>query len=390
MSEAQGSTESIQSSPQVPAANLSEDSAPQAPIQGGADTFDQLEQLQAQESESKAKNRFKPKKGKESKDESIQESASEEKSSTEKEASKKSEEVIKEASKPAKLIKAKVGDSTLEIAENAVFPVKRNGKVEELPISEILAGYGGTKEVEKRFSQLAEEKKTFYNYVSGIGNAIKEGNVRVGIEHLAAMVGIDAEKAWTAFYEPIHNQALETAQLTEAEREAIKWKKELEHHKTRESFSAKQKAQLDEESKVEAQINASISSLGVSMDEFTEAFNAVEQAKKAGQFHGAITPEVVSDYIKSGQIAEKSISILSELYADEVKPAWTRELAKAWRMNPDLTEQDIREMAQEAFGKPQKIIQEEKKQKFAEKVAKKQEERPRSKIDNALMFDDLF
>ena len=146
--------------------NLTKEGTIEADATGGPLSFDELEEVTKSKPKTKKEAKDeKPEKTEKSKDltsdadKGKKPEAKEQKQKESKEPAKEGEAGEADPKPPRKTIKAKYADTELDLDEEAMVPVKINGKEEMVPIKDLLGNYSGKVAWDKKFSEIDMSRK---------------------------------------------------------------------------------------------------------------------------------------------------------------------------------------------------------------------------------------
>jgi len=244
-------------------------------------------------------------------------------------AAKEDEESGKDKEKKdVKNLRMKMGDELFNVASDATFKVKVDGKTEEVPLQELINNYSGKTAWDKKFTELGKEKKNFqFEYqtlnnqkkvlTDHVTNALKplkdpNGNPLDSLLYLVEMSGEDPYNAYRRIMETNLDELGKLLDMSETERELYFHKKKDELYG---NVSKKREARLTEErafNQVIQKVDQLRQALNVSEDQFVDASEELEEIyKEAGLDLNQITEEVVVDYAS----LKPHIEVVKELIA---------------------------------------------------------------------------
>lgn len=230
--------------------------------------------------------------------------------------------------KDVKNLRMKMGDELFNVASDATFKVKVDGKTEEVPLQELINNYSGKTAWDKKFTELGKEKKNFqFEYqtlnnqkkalTDHVTNALKplkdpSGNPLDSLLYLVEMSGEDPYNAYRRIMESNLDELGKLLDMSEVERELYFHKKKDELYG---NVSKKREARLTEErtfNQVIQKVDQLRQSMNVSEDQFVDASEELEEIyKEAGLDLNQITEEVVVDYAS----LKPHIDVVKELIA---------------------------------------------------------------------------
>lgn len=315
------------------------------------------------------------------------------------------EEKAEDGEKKPKL-RMKMNEELYNVNSDATFKVKIDGKVEEVPVQELINNYSGKTAWDKKFTELGKEKKTLETekasltkeksaLIDHLNRTLaplknKEANPMDSLMYLVEMSGEDPYNAYRRIMEANLNELSSLLDMTEVERELYFHKKKDELY----GKVAKQRYSKEQEEKSFNQVLQKVDALrqayNVSEDEFVDASEELESLLKGqGLDADGVTEEQIVDYASlkphiatvRGLIEPFEDNISEEKYGDVVA-----NLARSLR-NGDIDKEGISKLLKRNFS-----VEEDVKD-LNTKVYSKQKGKP-SKIeekveDKFLTFDDF-
>lgn len=237
----------------------------------------------------------------------------EEEESEEESESEESKEESEEDKKPKSKLRMRMGDELFNVESDATFPVKIDGKVENVPVQELINNYSGKTAWDKKFTEIGKEKKNLEfekaqvtaqknNLVEHVNKALlplKDPNKNPldSLLYLVEMSGEDPYTAYRRIMEANLDELSNLMDMTETERE-------LHFHKKKDELYGKvakqRQAKMSEEysfNQLAQKVEKLRQAHNVSEDEFVDASEELEASFKAsGLDPESITEEDVVDY----------------------------------------------------------------------------------------------
>lgn len=374
-------------------------------------TFDELEQVskdakRAKSAEKKAEKETSidltsdDKKGKETKEAKAEKPTTTDKESkpTEKQATENKENI----EKARKIIKAKLNDSEIDLDEEALVPVKINGKEEMIPVKDLLGNYSGKVAWDKKFTEIGQREKSIKSMefrakqaADSLKSVFEEQDETKRMFKMATMAGVDPVTFRKNFLESNINLLEKYYGMSEDERKADALAYEAQYHKHRadtlDSTYKEQESQRALQTKV-AELRASHQ---ISEDEFSNYSDQVEQAVAQGNLDKSfLAPEKIVETIKKDQLWN---AIDSEL--QNLNLPWNEQErnSKILKMVEDAHQmgfkpQDMGEMVSEIWGekKAQKQVQQIKKERDEFMTGKKDVPQVTAQKSGPVFFDEMF
>jgi len=197
----------------------------------------------------------------------------------------------KKVDKAIKKLRAKYGDDILELHPDTLIPHKVDGKVEEIPVKELLNSYAGKVAYDKRFQELDVEKKSHAKqiqewkdktrevdtFVTEFFNKASSGKAIEALQMLAAGCGQDPMEFTRSIKAGILREYENYANMTEEERRRYDAQQEAEYY-DRQIASKKQEFTMHQAREVEIKnIDRFCAKYNVSFDEFERTYNTLAQ-----------------------------------------------------------------------------------------------------------------
>lgn len=362
-------------------------------ISGGESpaSWDDLEKVTA-----KPKAEPKPKEAKETKEvkEPKNKEAKQEKETKAEESEKKEGKELEKPLTPAKLLKLKNGETELDVAADALVPVKIDGKVVEIPLQEAINRYSQQSHLDKLFKSYKTEKETFDKERKTMGEALNKSydylvnqkDLRGFIDYLSEAMGVDAQKLYQDAVGNLQKQIEEYSALSPEERRFKELESENAYYKKR--MDAERQAQLDAKSNaaLERQLQSVMADHQMDQAAVTTAW---DQLTKMGYDPNEITPEFLGDYYsntKRWDYVEKALGDINPELAGNTDLIQT---FTTLAIETKATTEEIQAAIEQVYGKtPEKKLSEkvDKNMKANAQKGSKKEKNPGS---DPLFFDDI-
>ncbi len=389
--------------------NLTKNGTIEADSTGGPLSFDELEEVTMKAKKAKAEK-------KESKEDAPKEKSKDLTSDTDKgkkaeakgeKKAEKSED--KEESKEGdtdlkalrKTIKAKYADNELELDEEAVVPVKINGKEELVQIKDLLGNYSGKVAWDKKFSELDQNRKTISakelklkEMEDLVKQVYEEQDPNIKMFKMSQLAGIDPVQFREKFFNENISLLEKYYSMTEDERKADALAYEANVHKMRADTlekSIKEKQDFESLSSKVAQLRASHS---VSEPEFVAKYDQLEQMVQNGHLDGkVVTPEYIIETIKVDRLYNAAAEKLETLELGWNQQEKFQKLQKLV-MNANqlgMKPEDMAEMVDELWGvsKARSKIEQKKKENQEFLSGKKEVQQVKSSSPDVWSFDQI-
>lgn len=259
----------------------------------------------------------------------------EDKEEEDKKEDKKEEEekkpVEEENTKKTKKLKVKVGEELFSLEPNATIRHKVDGKMEDIPVQELLSNYNGkvaydrrfgelgekNKEVEAKSRQVEEAKGLLKQKIEPILEVIKDEtrDPYEAVMHIVDMVGGDPYNIFRRSLESRLGELENLLDMSEVERKAYFLEKQNEFllqsaKKRNESYESEQKL-----NQYVAQVDQIRQSFGVSEEQFVEA---LDELVSLGFDEKEVTDEFAAEWAALKPYKEE-VETLIEPYLDEIE-----------------------------------------------------------------------
>ena len=312
--------------------NLNKSGAIEADATGGPLSFDELEEITM--NSKRAKTDKKPEKEADGKkDKSIDLTSDTDKGKAKEAKPKAEKEPVKEAKEakeseeseapkpPRKTIKAKYADAELDLDEEAVVPVKINGKEELVPIKDLLGNYSGKVAWDKKFSEIDMTRKQvsarelkINQMAEMVKSAFEEADPQLKMYKLAQLSGVDPVEFRQKFYNEQISLLEKYYSMSEDERKADALAYEASIHKHRADTLEKTIKEEQDYKSLQSKVNQLRERHQVSDREFFEMFDHLEKQAQSGQLDPkALTPETVIEKVQESRLFNSAWKALEGL-----------------------------------------------------------------------------
>lgn len=379
---------------------------------GGFASFDELEAVdrykerEKEASQSKEKADAKPKenakepKANENKSKKQpKETSGDEESEDDSESSEDEAGIETKAAAAPKLVKAKVGDKEIDLDLGAMIPVTINGKPGEATLEDLRNNYAGKVAWDARFSQLGHKEQAFEKIKGQFTEQAREWFALSkvdGMQALMKMAEMNGEDPITwrkNFMEKLMPGLEKYRDMTDDERAQADRDFELEQLKRENESHRRSKEEQAAISALTSKVESLQQTHQIDSETFAVTFNRLEGLQAKGQLKGEITPELVAQTVVSGRLYDSIESAFTELnlnVEESVKEKMTSDLMAVASNNPDLTPQDLKEIAMEVWGKTKAQNLSRKLAKTQGDPQKKAKARPTlNPMSEPISFDDL-
>lgn len=282
---------------------------------------------------------------------------------------------------PAKTVKLYNGDEAVELPEDAEIEVKIDGEIHKVKLSDFQSDLSGQKAISQRFSALnaerkaIEERKQALDYAeSQVHEMMNSGNVLGALDFMFNAVGYNNDLVMTQFFDQIAEPLQKYMAMSPEEQKA--WaaqaqaqRSQLELNKLNEQNQLLQaeRAQLEAVRRVQ-------STVGLDDATFAQRYDELRQEMESGQIaKQPVTADLVGNYHilrerqdwVQGALKNVAPQLAEDVYLiNDVLRIVSRNFdAKG----ANVTQQDIDDIINKAYGAPAKKAKAEKVQEALEK-----------------------
>jgi hypothetical protein len=265
----------------------------------------------------------------------------------------------------------KVGDQDVAVDETAVIKHKVDGKLEDIPVKDLINQYAGKVAIDKRFTELDRARKSEAARVQEFENArqrhvslikdmhehVSQGRLFEAVANMIEMTGAksDPQQFISALEDKLLERAQQLAQMTPEQRAALKTQEHNTYLQQKYDRLMKQRDQEQAQAAFQGRVAKAIESVNATMESYVEAKQYLEQ--NAGQMRVAkeqITPEFVANHIRNVRDYETARDALTEVSPDLASDDKTWDQAVfLLRQHPTWTKEDLRDVFQQALGQRQ-------------------------------------
>lgn len=288
------------------------------------------------------------------------------------------------AGSEAKKLSFKQGDQNVELLEDAVVEWKVDGKPTPVPLKDLLQNYSGKVAWEKRFNEVAEQRKQFADISRSFEAEKARHSSAINDMHKAASEGrtFDAVTAMLKLTGTTQNprdyvmnlrnglikQAAEMSKLTPEQRQAFEDREEIAYLKSQSEQTVQQRAQEQAQVAFQERVVKAISSVNSTTEEYakTREWLAENGPKLLGKEWDpkTLTPEYVANQIRDVRDYSTAKEALNAVDPELIKneTIW-KQAVEFLRSNPDWTVEDLKDVYRQATS-------EKRSQAISKKVAK--------------------
>jgi len=298
---------------------------------------------------------------------------------------------VKDALNKVKKIKALDGDEELNLSRELKVPVKVDGKSESVELQELINNYSGSVNWNKKFGELGQEKQKFDARVDGVQKSVRQvhdlvqqGKAQEAIEFIAETMGADPLEMWRNTVKQVEQQLHETEVLSEEERRVRDLQEELDYRKRRDAQASAKAAEQQEAQEIEHRVTEVQQKYGMDNESFVQTYDLILEAGAATE--DDLTPEFVGQVYQDMQTKERVKSVIDHAVPElEDKDKAVLDLFQVALRDPDLTDQELKQIAAEVYGTESAKRLSRK----VEKLQNKSEKTVKNPMKDPVTFDDL-
>lgn len=268
---------------------------------------------------------------------------------------KKSDEPIEKAPTPAKLLKLKRGEETLDIAADAMVPVKIDGKTTHVPLQEAINRYSQQSHLDKMYHQYKAEKEAFETERTTISKALNKSydllvnqkDLRGFMDYFGEALGLDAQQLYDDALTKIKAQAEELASLTPEERRLRELEEENKYYRSRKEAQKQEFEQAKSMKQLESQVTQVLEKNGMSKEDLVKAWDDLVEL---GYEKESITPEFLAKYHGNRQKISFIEGRLKEISPEAADDQSIIEELATNAIQLDASNEEIEQAIQDLYG----------------------------------------
>lgn len=362
-------------------------------------SFDDLDELTDDRSDSEILKEAIDANKEESKGEENQSEAKEE--STKEKTSQESKEDEEEAEIQEEIKKylGKSGDNELEVNADTMFTHKVEGQDVDVSLQELLQNYAGKVPYDRRYQELDVAKKDFNiakdnyenevkavnKYINDFAEKVKGGDPLGALSYFAEFSGMKPYEFKDALINQLAPEVDRLRNLTPEEYRQEQLNSQNEYSEKLHKSEAERRQHEQSEWELKKEIQGLQQTYGIGDSDFENAYYAIKES----DYQGEISPQTVVDYIQYNRSYDKAEEILSQVNPELIKQESVVDaLQEEILRYPDWTNEQLLEVVKDAFGATQKKVSQSVSNKV-QSAPKKQKEKQEREKEQYLSFDDL-
>lgn len=330
----------------------------------------------------------------EDEDESSEEKASQKTDAPKKEEGKKEAKGVEKPESPAKLLKVKSGESELEIASDALVPVKIDGKTVEVTLQEALNRYSQQSHLDKLYKSYKTEKETFETERKQISDALNKSydylvsqkDLRGFLDYLGEAMGVDSHQLYQDAIGNVQKQLEEFQGMSAEERRIRELEMENNYHRSKVEKAKQAKEEAKSRSELESEVTSVMQKYGMEKSDLVKSW---DELTGLGYKAEDITPEFLGSYHANIKKIELIEGKLGEISPEIAQNAEIVEQLATYAIQTGANDSEIVEAISQLYGEtPEK--------KLAKKIdknmranAQKGSKSQKNPSSDMMFFDDL-
>lgn len=308
--------------------------------------------------------------------------------------SEQKKDSVESSEKPAKLVKVKSGEETLELSADAMIPVKVDGKTIEVPLQEAINRYSQQSHLDKLFKDFKSEKQTFDAEKQAVSTALNKSyeylvekkDLRGFIEFMGEAIGTDAQTLYQDAIEGVKKQVEEMMSLSPEERKLRQVEEENAYYKQRMDAQKSEKERAKSQQELEGQVRKVMESYGMKEADLVSSY---EDLIKLGHDPSSITPEFLGSYFTNMQTITRIEASLQAINPELASNQEVVEQLATYAIQTKATAEEIEEAIKQIYDEqPEKKLSKkiQKTDKAMKSVASSKGRNPGS---DPMFFDDM-
>lgn len=298
-----------------------------------------------------------------------------------------------------KKILGRQNEEDVELASTTTFRHKVDGEEVDVELQELLNNYSGKVSYDRKYQELAENKKEFetfrtsydkdiediYTVLDNFKTSMQNKDAMGALHHFAAFAGMKPYEFKQEMVRSLAPEVMRMSKLSEEQLQSERLQAENDYLRLQQESEQAKLQNHQAQQEIVKQIREIQEAHGISDDDFVESYNEL----KASDYEGVIDAKAIATY-HTGKISfSKATNILNE-----VNPRLAEDdtivdsLQTVILENPSFDDNDLLEIVNQVYGE----FKETTSKTLSKKAPAKKKERvepPKPKIENVLDWDDL-
>jgi hypothetical protein len=290
----------------------------------------------------------------------------------------------------AKRLKIQHGEEAYDLPLEAKVPVKIDGKVEQVSLSEALARYSQQKHLDKIYTDYKKEKAAFEQERGKMNSMmtqvhdllVNKKDIRGFIETVAEPLGLDPTQVYQDTVRQLENSFEEAQLLSPEERKAKTLEEELSYYRRKQEEVKTKANEAKSRQVLEAQVESVISQTGMDKAAFVKSY---DELIKLGFEASTLSPEQIGSYYRNMQTINRIETKLTEKNPELAQDGALIEKLANLAFQTQATPEEIDQVIEQLYTSEaeQKLSK-----KINKSIRKNQSETPVKNPSKDLMFFD--
>lgn len=310
------------------------------------------------------------------------------------EAKKPKVEAEDESAKTAeqKRLKIQHGEEAFDLPLDAKVPVKIDGKVEQVSLSEALARYSQQKHLDKIYTDYKKEKATFEtergkmkDMVNRVHDLlVNKKDLRGFIETVAEPLGLDPSELYQQTVSQMETKFEEAQSLSPEERKAKALEEELSYYRRKQEAAKQEAATAKSKQELEAKVDAVLQQTGMDKAAFVKSY---DELVKLGFQPNELTAEQIGSYYRNVQTITRIETKLAEINPELAQNPKEIERLATLAVQTEATPEEIDQVIEQLY---QSDAEKKLTKKITKSLKKSSAETPvKNPGKDPLFFDDI-
>jgi len=218
----------------------------------------------------------------------------------------------------AKRLKIQHGEEAFDLPLDAKVPVKIDGKVEQVSLSEALARYSQQKHLDKIYTDYKKEKATFEtergkmkDMVNRVHDLlVNKKDLRGFMETVAEPLGLDPSELYQQTISQMESKFEEAQSLSPEERKAKALEEELSYYRRKQEAAKQEAVAAKSKQELEAKVESVLQQTGMDKAAFVKSY---DELVKLGFQPNELTADQIGSYYRNVQTITRIETKLAEI-----------------------------------------------------------------------------
>lgn len=218
----------------------------------------------------------------------------------------------------AKRLKIQHGEEAFDLPLDAKVPVKIDGKVEQVSLSEALARYSQQKHLDKIYTDYKKEKATFEtergkmkDMVNRVHDLlVNKKDLRGFMETVAEPLGLDPSELYQQTISQMESKFEEAQSLSPEERKAKALEEELSYYRRKQEAAKQEAVAAKSKQELEAKVESVLQQTGMDKAAFVKSY---DELVKLGFQPNELSADQIGSYYRNVQTITRIETKLAEI-----------------------------------------------------------------------------